>query len=112
MQLSLPQDDPYGRPERRSFCTDLAREAATVPGVTKVSAINFLPLSGASADRFFTIEGQPEVPMEQGPFADYRSVCHDYFATLSIPLVSGRDFDVRDATDAPLVAVVNRALVE
>jgi hypothetical protein len=42
---------------------------------------------------------------------DYQTVSPGYFAALRIPLVRGRVFDERDGPDAPLAALVNRAMV-
>ena len=34
-----------------------------------------------------------------------------YLATLGMPLIAGRDFDMRDSSAAPKVAIVNRSFV-
>jgi hypothetical protein len=38
------------------------------------------------------------------------SIAEDYFATMEIPLMAGRDFRVTDNASAPLVAIVNEAV--
>jgi hypothetical protein len=40
------------------------------------------------------------------------SVTEDYFATMEIPLLAGRDFRVSDNASAPLVAIVNEAVAQ
>jgi hypothetical protein len=89
MRVSLPQADTYGRPERLSFCRDLAREIAAVSGVSRISAVSHLPLSGANASRGVTIEGRPEPAPKEGASANYRLACPGYFATLGIPWSPG-----------------------
>jgi hypothetical protein len=42
---------------------------------------------------------------------EYNQVSPGYFATLGIPLSSGRDFTRNDDVNAPLVAIVNRTMV-
>jgi putative ABC transport system permease protein len=107
MDVALPQDDTYGPPERTTFCDDLAREVAAVPGVTAVSAISHLPLSGANAGRAITIEGRPAPALGEGAGASYRLTCPGYFATMGIPIVRGRDFTAADSTTAAGVVIIN-----
>ncbi len=107
MDISLPQDDTYGAPTRTSFCADVQREVASLPGVRSVGAISHLPLSGANAGRGLSIEGQPIPAPNQGPSASYRLTCPGYFATLGIPLVKGRDFNDGDSLAAPGVVIIN-----
>jgi hypothetical protein len=42
---------------------------------------------------------------------DYNQVSPEYFATLGIPLSSGREFARTDDENGPLVAIVNRTMV-
>jgi putative ABC transport system permease protein len=112
MEVALPQADPHGPPVRRELCNDLTREASSLPGVITVSAINHLPLSGANSDRILSIEGQPEPAPDQRAYADYRIACRLYFATMSIPILAGRDFDSRDVLDGQQVTIVNRAFAD
>jgi putative ABC transport system permease protein len=112
LRVSLPQADTYGRSERVGFCADLAREAATVSGVSRISAISHLPLGGANASRAITIEGRPEPPPNEGAGANYRLSCPGYFDTLGIALIAGRDFTPSDIVGRPDVVIVNRAFAE
>jgi predicted permease len=56
------------------------------------------------------VEGFETAPEEQ-PVVDYNQVGPAYLATMGIPLVSGREFTRADNETAPLVAVVNDAMV-
>lgn len=110
MDIALPQEDTYGLPERTTFCTDLEREVAPLPGVRSVGAISHLPLSGANAGRGLTIEGRPIPPPDEGPSANYRLTCPGYFATLGIAMRKGRDFTEADSTTAPGVVIINEEM--
>ena len=44
--------------------------------------------------------------------ANFTYVSNDYFKSLEIPLVAGRDFDDRDRIGAPLVVIVNEKLAK
>jgi putative ABC transport system permease protein len=107
MDIALPQPDFYGRPERTTFCSDMQRELAALPGVESVGAISHLPLSGANAGRGLTIEGRPIPAPGQGWTASYRVTCPGYFASLGIPVVRGRDFGNQDTTTSPDVVIIN-----
>jgi putative ABC transport system permease protein len=110
LQVSLPQEDTYGQPVRENFCADLSRNAEGIPGIRSIAAISHLPLSGASAGRALTIEGRPAPVPADGVNGAYRLTCPGYFATMSIPLVEGRDFTDRDVTNGARVMIVNRAM--
>jgi predicted permease len=110
MQVSLPQKDLYGAPERADFCVNLSEGAGTVPGITAVGAISHLPLSGANASRALTLEGLTFA--DHRPSANYRLTCPGFFATLGIPILAGRDFSHRDARETTPVLIINRAMVD
>jgi putative ABC transport system permease protein len=105
--ISLPQPDFYGPPVRRNFCGDVTDRVGTLPGVLSVGAISHLPLSGANAGRGFSIEGKTMPPGENASAA-YRLTCPGYFRSLGIPVIKGRDFDARDATEAPGAVILNQ----
>jgi putative ABC transport system permease protein len=109
MQVALPQADTYGPAERAAFCSNLQREVGSLPGVIRASAISHLPLSGANAGRGFTIEGRPQTTFQDGPSADYRLICPNYFAAMAIPPVAGRDFNERDGREGEPVVIINRS---
>ena len=44
--------------------------------------------------------------------SNFSSVSPDYFHTLRIPLVAGRDFNDHDTSQSPRVAVVNEAFAK
>ena len=83
-----------------------------VPGVQAVSAINHLPLAGDVWNLGYTIEGRPEPPPGQGWPAVYRVIEPGYFATMGLPLVSGREFNEADTPLSMPVAVVNKAMAD
>lgn len=112
LQVSLPQEDTYGPPDRESFCADLSKAAEGLPGIRNIGAISHLPLSGANAGRALTIEGRVAQNAQDSASATYRLSCPGYFATLGIPIVEGRDFAHRDVTKGEHVAIVNRAMAE
>jgi putative ABC transport system permease protein len=104
--IALPQPNFYGPPVRARFCVDAIDRVSTLPGVVSVGAISHVPLSGANAGRAFTVEGLTLPPGEVAS-ANYRLTCPGYFRAMGIPILKGRDFDLRDTTSSPGVVIIN-----
>jgi putative ABC transport system permease protein len=90
-----------------------------MPGVISAAAISRPPLTGGGINMPFLIEGRPAPPpssasgdssQEQGQTADYFAVTPNYFATMKIPLLRGRDFNPQDTGAAPLAIIINQTL--
>jgi predicted permease len=102
--------DPAGRlapSARLLFFNRVLENASSVPGVESAALAIGIPM-----DRDFTydvwVPGQPFEPGRDVAFA--RMVSPGYFATVGIPMASGRDFQASDAANAPLVVAVNETL--
>jgi putative ABC transport system permease protein len=85
---------------------------AAMPGVTHVARINGLPLGPSENVRSFSRTDQPPPPPGQAPGALYRVVDPDYFRTMSIRLVAGRDFAASDRPGSPPVLMISRRMAE
>ena len=80
-------------------------------GVRAVAASSTAPLTGAP-NRGMRIEGDPVLPPEQQPNADFQLITPDYFRALGITVVAGRAFAASDRADTPAVLIVNQALAD
>jgi predicted permease len=60
--------------------------------------------------RHFLVEGEARPESEWPPVKSLHVASPDYFRTLGIPLLSGREFLDSDRSDAPPVVIINRAL--
>jgi predicted permease len=100
----------YDKPRARVFEDRLLDRVRALPGVESATLSRVTPFSFreySSAD--LVVEGYQPAPDER-PAADYNEVSTDYFATMGIPLVSGREFTRSDDESAAPVAVVNEAM--
>lgn len=82
-----------------------------VPGVASAAAVTVLPMSTIGSDfyRPYWLEGaRPD--QDALTVANVRMATPGYFATLGLPLMSGREFSDQDAIDAPRVILVNESL--
>ncbi len=103
--VSIPEVR-YSSEKQARFFRDLTNRLRSLPGVQSASAALPLPLSG---DRFvisFQIEGRPVAPKDE-PAADLFMTEPDYFRTLGIPLLQGRDFNERDDHNSTPVVIVS-----
>jgi putative ABC transport system permease protein len=91
----------------------------SVPGVLSVAAISRPPLASGGLQMPFLIEGRPAPPQnpssadgsrEQAQTADYFSVTPNFFATMKIPVLSGRDFDPHDTSSTTPVIIINQTM--
>ena len=110
LTFDLP-DKKYSGKQQIDFYTQLLPKLQSIPGVTSAAAITPLPLSGNGAIITFQIEGRP-VPKSEEPSADIKVTTPNYFHTMNIPVLSGRDFTAHDDEKAPGVVIVNQALAQ
>jgi len=110
MNLVLPSAKYTDEPKREAFYTELIQRVKSTPGVESAAAVNFLPLGGSNASDAYLVEGVPEPPPDQENLARYRVCTPDYFQTMGIRVVQGRNFTEYDKAKAPLVVIVNEAL--
>ena len=112
-RVSLPGTQ-YDKPEKvEAFYQQLSSRIQAMPGVVSVSGINPLPLSGNNAGVGFAIEGQPTDPGRPFPYDTYlRVIRPDYFQTMKIQLVAGRDFNERDKLESTPAAIINESLAK
>jgi len=110
MGVSVPQEEIYvGPPGLPRFCQDLDQHVGAIPGVVSVSAIAHLPFEG-NAGRGFQIEGRPPADPGKMPGANYTVACPNYFRTMGVPVLKGREFTAQDTLHAPGVIVINEAM--
>ncbi len=111
MQLSLDFSKYMSNPSMLNFADSLLEKVRAMPQVTAAAMSGEFPLDKSPAfNNEFLIEGQQANPNDK-PTAEFNAVTPDYFRTLGIPILSGRDFARRDRPDKLRVAVVNQSLV-
>jgi len=100
----------YDVPRARTFQEELIARVRALPGVESAAFARMTPLGyGTYSSTPIAVDGyQP--PLEEQPTVDYNQVSADYFSTLGIPLLSGREFTRADDENAPLVAIVNQTM--
>jgi putative ABC transport system permease protein len=113
MDVQLPDLPPsrYAKADEQTFFfQQLVDRIKALPGVEGAAGVVTLPLTGAFESTDVIIEGPAPLPEGQRPEADYTTVTPDYFRTLQIPLLKGRQFTAQDSKDAPGAIIVNDIL--
>ncbi len=104
VEIALPGARYAGAPSQRAFFAEAVARTATLPGVRSASATNMVPQGSGRSGITIGIEGRPTPPPGQEAYANYRVVTPDYFRTLNIPILRGRNFTAQDARLAvPLI---------
>ncbi len=89
--------------------TRIFERTRTSPGVISAAGILTPPLTDATTVNF-SIHGR--AADESNPLsASYYPVTENFFATMKITLLSGRDFSANDRANTPWVAVINETMV-
>ena len=91
------------------FYRELTERLQVLPRVVNASVIFQLPLGGRAASTSVAIEGRPVDPGDR-PTAVIQMAGPEYFRTMGIPLVKGREFTDRDDLGAPPVLIINEAM--
>lgn len=109
MKVSLPRST-YTKPaQTEAFYNDFMQRVRALPGVETAATINHTPFRGYGMLAFLQIEGNPPLDLEKDPPVGIGVVSNDYFRTLKIPLLNGRQYDERDSATGQKVAIANHA---
>ena len=101
-------DVRYPVEKQEPFYRDLVAGLTALPGVRSAGSVIPLPLSGNAFSISFETEGRPVAKGDE-PSADFFAISDDYFKTLGVSILKGRDFTERDSAKAPGVIIVNQA---
>ena len=110
-RVALPSSQYKDVAQQRAFFLQLQERLRSTPEIAKFSLCDLDPTwSGQDA---VAIDGAAPVAKDQrGPLASLRAVSPGYFATLSIPLLRGRDVEDADTATSPHVTLVSVAFSE
>ena len=109
MDISLPTVKYAGAQKQIQFFDDLLRRVSALPGVRSSAISAALPLIPKRITPILA-EGQPEVPLAERPFIIIEAISPDWFKTMRVPLLAGREFTEADKAGSPNVVIVNQAL--
>src|SRR6266702_1802358 len=100
----------YNLERAKAFDTELVDRVREIPGVESVTLSRLQPFSyGVFSTAPLTIDGYQPAPDEQLN-SSYLEAGEDYFKTLGVPIVAGREFQRTDDENAVPVAIINETM--
>jgi predicted permease len=102
-----PSLNGYDQTRIKRFYHQLLEDIRRIPGVQSASIAQVPALTGNASSRTIQVQGYtPKQDENMNPWTN--EVGPDYFRTMGMPLLVGREFNDRDVAGAPPVAVVNQ----
>jgi len=112
MQFRLPVTKYDSDDKISDMFTRAIAEIRTVPGVQHAALVRATPLNGNGETLPYEIEGAGVTDPTKLPSAHRNIISSDYFETLRLPRLAGRDFTAEDRATTMPVAIVNDQLAK
>ena len=106
-----PRRSGYDTLRSAALFDRVTQELSAIPGVSSVSSGTVPLLSGSNWNNTVSIEGWKRDP-DNLASSSFNEVGADYFKTIGVQILSGREFTAADAAGRPKVAVVNEAFAK
>ena len=107
-----PMDKYKSRVQVVSLYEQIAADIKAVPGVQSVGFVSAGPQFGGFESTDVLPEGEAGTGAGDYPQAVYFNTSKNYFATMGIRLLRGRDFSASDNASAPQVAIINQTMAQ
>ncbi len=101
----------YDEDRGQQYFRAAIERAESSPGVASATIASNFPLGGGFARTVFP-EGEDEASGYRGTLTQLNDIAPNFFKTLRIPLVSGREFTDSDRKDTTKVAIVDEAMAK
>jgi predicted permease len=109
--MLYPGQAGYDQQRTEQFYKQARERVSSVPGIASITWASNLPLWGRK-ETGVVIEGQEQRKKSEAISAVVNTIDVDYFSTLSIPFVKGRDFTKDDRDISAPVAIVNDRMAD
>jgi putative ABC transport system permease protein len=106
-----PSLNGYDTPRSIALLDQTRARIASIPGVRSVGSGDVATLSGDDEGGNITAEGGPQLA-EELQDVDRVAISPNYFSTLGVPLLSGRELTEADGATAPKVALASESMVK
>lgn len=107
-----PMEKYKTRQQVVSLYEQIAADIKAMPGVQSVGFVSAGPQFGGFESTDVLPEGESATSAGDYPQAVYFNTSQNYFATMGIPLLRGRDFSASDNPSAQQVAIINQTMAQ
>jgi len=106
-----PQLNGYKAERNVALLDQIRQRLAAVPGVRSAASSEIALLTGTDSGTNITVEGRPSVDKDDD-HVNFNALSPNYFSTMQIPLLNGREFRESDASTSPKVALINETMAQ
>ena len=106
-----PQLSGYNAPRTVALVDQLRERLGALPGVLGVGSSQIPVLTGTDMGGNIIVEGRQNLDTDDR-HVNFDAVSPNYFSTMRIPLLSGREFNAGDTATNTKVAIINEAMVK
>ncbi|MGH9838508.1 MAG: ABC transporter permease [Blastocatellia bacterium] len=110
MRLNLTSSKYREESQQAAFYQGLHQRIRAIPGIQSAAMVVGLPFSDTNASRNFGIEGRAAENPNEVRNARFNVCSPDYFSTLGIPIIKGRDFSDADVAGRTDVAIISETM--
>lgn len=105
LRLQLPKSLYPDKQSLNHIYRRIKETIASLPETHEIGLVSHVPMSGSNMSTLAAAASAPDSPLH----IELRGASEGYFATLSVPVLSGRDFEVTDLSATQAVAIVSRS---
>jgi putative ABC transport system permease protein len=91
---------------------DYLAQIRAMPQVSAASVVHMRPMNGTGTGMGFGAADRPEATGKEIPWAGWRIVSNDYFKTLGLKVVAGRDFTEQDRIGDPWRVIISNRIAQ
>lgn len=112
MEYRLPANKYVTMESQLNFHRQMLSRVQRVPGVSSAAILVVLPFSGNWAQVSFDLPSGPLAEDRNGFSSLVNLVSPEYFSTMGVPLLAGREFSAHDDYQSPPVALISQSFAQ
>jgi putative ABC transport system permease protein len=115
MTFDVTLPGPSNEAESQRFSAlllQLKSRIGSLPQVNSAAAVSGGLLQGTGTGMGFAAPDKPAPPSDAVPWASWRMITRDYFKTMGVPVLAGRDFTDQDVVGNPWRVIISKRIAD
>ena len=112
VRVDLPQNRYKDDAAVEQFYERALAAARALPGVASAGIVSSMPFTNNNSSGSYSIKGYQPGAGESAPHGFVQVVDEDFFKTMQIPLIAGREFTTADSATAEKVVLIDELLAK